>query len=60
MDFSENSNLGAMNKGILKLAAMGIRDDTGIEIDTKGYNDLRDWEQIKAFAKNFVELVKKE
>ncbi|MHA1738728.1 MAG: flavodoxin domain-containing protein [Candidatus Heimdallarchaeota archaeon] len=60
MDFSENSNLGAMNKGILKLAAMGIRDETGIEINTKGYNDLRDWEQIKAFAKNFVELVKKE
>ncbi len=60
MDFSEKSNLGALNKGILKLAAMGISDDTGIEIDREGYNDLRDWEQIKAFAKNFVDLVKGE
>ncbi|NPE08939.1 MAG: hypothetical protein GNW80_11715 [Asgard group archaeon] len=60
MDFSETSNLGSLNKGILKLAAMGISKDFGIEIDLNGLNDFRDWDQIKDFANTFVELVKKE
>ncbi len=60
MDFSETSNLGALDKGILKLAAFGISKDFGIEIDLKGLNDFRDWDQIKNFASNFVDLVKKE
>lgn len=57
MDFSENSNLGKLNKGILKLAAKGISEETGIEIDQNGFNDLRDWEQIKDFAKKFFNMI---
>ncbi len=60
IDLSETSNLGALDKGILKLAAMGISKDFDVEIDLEGLNDFRDWDQIKDYANTFVDFIKKE
>ncbi len=58
MDFSEDSKMGKINKSILKLAAKGMSNDTGIEINFEGRNDLRDWDKIRNFAEKFAMLLK--
>lgn len=57
LDFSKDSKLGFLDKKMLKLAAKGIAKDTGIEFNEKGRNDLRDWEEIRQFAKSFAQLM---
>lgn len=57
LDFSKDSKMGFVDKKMLKLAAKGIAKETGIEFDEKGRNDLRDWEQIREFARSFAQLM---
>ena len=55
MDFSDNSTLDFLNKKMLKLAAMGMANDKpDLQIDLEGRNDFRDWDKIKAFAKQLI------
>jgi len=58
MDFSEDSKVGRINKSLLKLAAKGISNETGIEFNFEGRNDLRDWDKIRNFAEKFAMLLK--
>ncbi|MFX1514503.1 MAG: flavodoxin domain-containing protein [Promethearchaeota archaeon] len=48
-DLTESSNLGRLNKRMLRMAA---KEDPNIDPD--GRNDWRDWEQINAFLENFI------
>jgi len=54
-DFSESSNLGFLTK---KMAKLGLAESENIEFDPNARNDLRDWNQIRAFAKKVADLVK--
>ncbi|MGQ9723698.1 MAG: flavodoxin domain-containing protein [Candidatus Jordarchaeum sp.] len=57
-DFSESSRMGGLDKRMLKMASKGMSKEFGIEIDEKGRNDFRDWDQIRSFAEKFAELMK--
>jgi len=58
LDLSPASRAGFFDKRILKLIAKEMAKDTDITIEEGSKNDLRDWEQIRTFAKRFAELVK--
>jgi len=58
LDLSPASQVGFFDKRMLKLIAKKWRNDTDITIEEGSKNDLRDWEQIRMFAKQFAELVK--
>ncbi|MFX1252881.1 MAG: flavodoxin domain-containing protein [Promethearchaeota archaeon] len=57
-DFSESSKMGFVDKKMLKLAAMGMSEEFGLEYDPDGRNDFRDWDQIRGFAEKFAALLK--
>ena len=54
IDFSKSSKIGWLDKKIIGIAS---KDDPAIK--KKKRNDLRDWDQIRAFGENFAELVRK-
>jgi len=58
-DFSKTSNLSAMAKGPLKMAAKSMNKNQGTQIDLNERNDFRDWDQIRNFAKKFAVMVNK-
>lgn len=58
-DFSPSSRAGFFDKRMLKMAAKEMAKDTDLTIEEGGKIDLRDWEQIRTFAKQFAELVKR-
>ncbi len=58
LDLSPASRAGFFDKRMLKLIAKEMAKDTDITIEEGSKNDLRDWEQIRMFAKQFAELVK--
>ena len=58
LDLSPTSRAGFFDKRLLKVIAKEMAKDTDITIEEGVKNDLRDWEQIRAFAKQFAELVK--
>lgn len=52
MDFTNSSKMSWLDKRILKSVA---KNDP--KIDPNGWNDLRDWKQIKNFALGFIDLL---
>jgi len=58
LDLSPASRAGFFDKRMLKLIAKEMAKDTDITIKEGSKNDLRDWEQIRTFTKQFAELVK--
>jgi hypothetical protein len=54
IDFSKSSKIGWLDKKIIGIAS---KDDPAIKKNRR--NDLRDWDQIRTFGENFVELVRK-
>ena len=58
LDPSPASRAGFFDKRMLKLIAKEMAKDTDIAIEEGSKNDLRDWEQIRTFARQFAELVK--
>ena len=59
LDFSDESNIGKIKKGMLKLAAKGMsKDKEGLEFDYEGCNDLRDWPAIEKFAHDFANILR--
>lgn len=57
LDFSKESDLGFVDKRMLKLAAKGMSKDLGLEFDENGRNDFRNWDEIREFASRFAELI---
>ncbi|NHJ86604.1 MAG: hypothetical protein FK734_14150, partial [Asgard group archaeon] len=58
-DFSEKSNLGFLNKAMLKMAAQGMMNDKPeLKIDFNARNDFRDWNRINSYALEFGKKVK--
>lgn len=57
LDLSESSQMGFMDKKMLKMAAKGMQEEKGITIDENARNDFRDWDQIRGFAEQFAALV---
>jgi len=53
-DLTESSNLGRMNKAILKAA---LKEQEGIENPEEKIYDYRDWDQIQKFASDFASLL---
>ncbi|MHA1407459.1 MAG: flavodoxin domain-containing protein [Candidatus Heimdallarchaeaceae archaeon] len=51
IDFTETSHMGWLEKKLIKIVS---QQNSAMKVDTKGYNDLRDWEKIKTFTLNFV------
>jgi len=49
-DFSERSKLGKMTRNIMRKAKDDMEKDYEIELDPDGKNDLRNWDEIRAFA----------
>lgn len=58
LDFSESSRMGFLDRKMLNMAAKGMSEDMGITIEENARNDLRDWDQIRNFAREFAALVK--
>lgn len=56
-DFSKKSKLDRTNQELLRKMVKKVTKEFGIEIDFKGYNDLRDWDRIQEFALNFANLI---
>ncbi|TFG08243.1 MAG: hypothetical protein EU539_02880 [Promethearchaeota archaeon] len=57
LDLSENSNVGFLGKKALKLAAKEMLQTSEFQFDPEGRNDYRDWEGIKKFAQDFIEIL---
>ncbi|MBU7000904.1 MAG: hypothetical protein HXS51_09085 [Theionarchaea archaeon] len=58
LDFSDSSNMGFLDKKMLKMAAKAMEEEGGIAIEDDAKNDFRDWDQIRSFAENVATLVK--
>jgi menaquinone-dependent protoporphyrinogen oxidase len=58
LDFSESSEMGFLDKKMLKMASKKMQEETGITIEDNAKNDFRDWDQIQTFAREFAALVK--
>ena len=58
LDLSPASRAGFFDKRMLNLIAKEMAKDTDFTIEEGVKNDLRDWEQIRTFAKQFADLVK--
>jgi menaquinone-dependent protoporphyrinogen IX oxidase len=55
MDVGPGSRMGFLDKRIAKTVMAGLSKDKGMEFDTEGRNDLRDWDRIREFAHRFAE-----
>ena len=55
MDVGPGSRMGFLDKKIVQSVILGLSKDQGMELDTKGRNDLRDWDRVKDFAHRFAE-----
>lgn len=58
LDFSESSRMRFLDKKMLNMTAKGLEKDIDLKIEKNTKNDLRDWEQIRAFAEQFGKIVK--
>ena len=58
LDFSESSQVGTFEKMMMLAALKNIEKDTGLFLLPKGKNDLRDWDKIDTFAREFASLLK--
>ncbi|MHA1112464.1 MAG: flavodoxin domain-containing protein [Promethearchaeota archaeon] len=59
LDFSKDSNVGAIKREALKFAAKEMeKEKNDLEFDYQGCNDLRDWPAIEQFARDFAILLK--
>ena len=56
-DLSSSAPMGFLDKRVLSMAAKQMAKD-GVNITEGARNDLRDWDQIQAFAGHFVQLIK--
>jgi len=52
IDLSEDSKMGKLSKKMIKMAS---KEDPTIKLEQK--NDFRDWNQIKAFADNYLKIL---
>ena len=58
LDLSSSAPMGFLDKRMLGMAAKQMVKDTGIRLTESARNDLRDWDQIRAFTEQFAQLVK--
>ena len=56
-DLSSSSPMGFLDKRMLSLGAKQMSKD-GVTLTEGARNDLRDWDQIRAFFEHFAQLVK--
>jgi len=56
-DLSASAPMGFLDKRMLGMAAKQMAKDTGTPLTEAARNDLRDWDQIRAFTDHFAELV---
>ena len=56
-DLSPSAPMGFLDKRMLGMAAKQMAKDTGTPLTEGARNDLRDWDQIRAFTEHFAELV---
>lgn len=49
--------MGFLDKRMLGMAAKQMAKDTDTPLTEGARNDLRDWDQIRAFTEHFAELV---
>ena len=56
-DLSSSSPMGFIDKRMLSMGAKQMSKD-GVTITGGARNDLRDWDQIRAFVEHFAQLVK--
>ncbi len=57
LDFSEDANIGRTGRAVLQLAAKGMSAEKGLKFDMNGCNDFRDWDKIRGFAKEFINIL---
>jgi len=55
MDVGEGSRMGFIDRKIAQSVMLGLSAELGLELDTRGRNDLRDWDRIRDFAHRFAE-----
>ncbi|MDD1720981.1 MAG: flavodoxin domain-containing protein [Euryarchaeota archaeon] len=58
-DLSSSAPMGFLDKRMLSMGAKQMSKD-GVTLTEEARNDLRDWDQIRAFAEHFAQLVKTE
>ncbi|MFZ0926205.1 MAG: flavodoxin domain-containing protein [Halobacteriota archaeon] len=56
-DLSPSAPMGFLDKRMLGMAAKQMAKDTDTPLTEGARNDLRDWDQIRAFTEHFAELV---
>ena len=59
MDVGPDSRMGFLDKKIAQSVMLGLSKEKGLELDMKGRNDLRDWDDIRNFAHRFAESLRK-
>ncbi|MFO7796760.1 MAG: flavodoxin domain-containing protein [Promethearchaeati archaeon] len=57
LDLSDDSNLGFLDKKMLKVASKAMKEEDGVEVKPDARNDFRDWEKIKTFTQEFGKLL---
>jgi menaquinone-dependent protoporphyrinogen oxidase len=58
IDFSESSKMGWLDKTIMKIVSRKQASGNDPAIKKNARNDLRDWNQIRAFGEKFAGLLK--
>ncbi len=56
LDLSEDTKVGKGAKVALKIVAKILSKNPNVEIKMNAYNDLRDWDNIRAFAESFAKI----
>jgi len=50
--------MGFMDRRIAQTVMVGLSEELGLELDTRGRNDLGDWDRIRDFAHRFAESLR--
>ena len=58
IDFSESSKMGWLDKTILKIVSRRNTSGKDAVLKKNARNDLRDWDQIRAFEEKFAGLLR--
>ena len=58
IDMTGSSRMGFLDKMISKTVITGLNNDLNLYLDPDGRNDLRDWDEIKRFTGEFVDIIR--
>ena len=58
IDMTGSSRMGFLDKMISKTVITGLNNDLNLNLDPDGRNELREWDEIKRFIGEFVDIIR--